>query len=41
MSMNPPGIYCKEVIMKDLKVDDVIRDFFRNPEHFADMMHAI
>ncbi|UTY40396.1 Rpn family recombination-promoting nuclease/putative transposase [Allocoprobacillus halotolerans] len=27
--------------MKDLKVDDVIRDFFRNPEHFADMMNAI
>ena len=41
MSMNPPEIYRKEVVIMSMQTDHIIKDFFKNTSRFADLMNAI
>ncbi len=41
MSMSPPGIYRKEVVIMSMQTDHIIKDFFKDTSRFADLMNAI
>ena len=41
MSMNPPEIYRKEVVIMSMQTDHIIKDFFKDTSRFADLMNAI